>query len=436
LFVLCAGRCGSTLLRFLLDAHPDLACPPETELPALCAQFATVWSVLDRPDQAGGRGQGPAETVVAGMRQALDLMIGRYLTGRGKTRYCDKSLGSARHADLLIRLYPEARFVCLYRHPMDMIASGLEACPWGLNSYGFEHYISASPTNMVAAITRYWADHTAAILSVEERYPERCHRVRYEELVSDPEAVTAGLHKFAGVPHDPGALARVFSHDRERFGRSDFKIWNTSKISTESIGRGWSVPVALIPQPLLGTVNTLIGKLGYRPVDQAWGTEDRPADMLAVPLSQPGGDHTQGGDAPAKLLLGDRILAGLSRVDDEFARRWGTLSAESFQIVASTPQGGTADGSWLIDLSARSVIPVAGGPCGAAWRASGAAQAWQQVISDGTNLGVSFRRGLMRYSDDGSFGPGSAVADTRVAMMAELLGITAWPTAAPEWSHP
>ena len=41
-FVLCMGRSGSTLLRFLLDAHPDLACPPETNLPSLCAQLATV----------------------------------------------------------------------------------------------------------------------------------------------------------------------------------------------------------------------------------------------------------------------------------------------------------------------------------------------------------------------------------------------------------
>jgi len=29
-FVLCNGGSGSTLLRFVLDAHPDLACPPET----------------------------------------------------------------------------------------------------------------------------------------------------------------------------------------------------------------------------------------------------------------------------------------------------------------------------------------------------------------------------------------------------------------------
>ena len=34
---------GSALLRFTLDAHPDLACSPETNLAALCTQPATVW---------------------------------------------------------------------------------------------------------------------------------------------------------------------------------------------------------------------------------------------------------------------------------------------------------------------------------------------------------------------------------------------------------
>ena len=53
-FVLCAGRSGSTLLRFLLDAHPDLACPPETRLPWLARQLATAWTVIE---DAGPSGQ-------------------------------------------------------------------------------------------------------------------------------------------------------------------------------------------------------------------------------------------------------------------------------------------------------------------------------------------------------------------------------------------
>src|SRR5580700_1187265 len=73
-FVLCAGRSGSTLLRFLLDAHPDLACPPETRLPWLARQLATPWAVIENaPPSADAN---PADGAVAapvaeGLRRSL-----------------------------------------------------------------------------------------------------------------------------------------------------------------------------------------------------------------------------------------------------------------------------------------------------------------------------------------------------------------------------
>jgi hypothetical protein len=48
------------------------------------------------------------------------------------------------------------------------------------------------------------------------------------------------------------------------------------------------------------------------------------------------------------------------------------------------------------------------------------------VLSGGINLGVAFRRGELRYADKGDAGAGSPVADNRVAMMAELLGVISW----------
>src|ERR1700735_5763140 len=133
IFVLCMGRSGSTLLRFILDGHPDLACPPETSLPALCGQLAVVWSLIEGAPLSQERGDTPPEipeSATMGLRQQIDLMFGSYLGRRGKNRFCDKSLSSARFADLLLRVYPSAKFICLYRHPMDMIGSGIEACPW------------------------------------------------------------------------------------------------------------------------------------------------------------------------------------------------------------------------------------------------------------------------------------------------------------------
>ena len=141
-FVLCTGRSGSTLLRFLLDAHPDLACPPEGKLPEVLARLTTLWSAMEAlPLPVGGNGTaGTPGAMVTGIRHTMDLMIGPYLARRGKKRYCDKNLGTALYAYMLLGVYPEAKFICLHRHPMDVIASGIEACPWGLANYGFEPY--------------------------------------------------------------------------------------------------------------------------------------------------------------------------------------------------------------------------------------------------------------------------------------------------------
>src|SRR5262245_62211161 len=106
-FVLCAARSGSTLLRFLLDAHPDLACPPETNLPAMAVQLATVWSLIVGAPLSPERGDEPPEipaAAIEGVRRTMDEMMASYLARRGKQRYCDKSLGTARFVELLLRV--------------------------------------------------------------------------------------------------------------------------------------------------------------------------------------------------------------------------------------------------------------------------------------------------------------------------------------------
>src|ERR1700678_1145076 len=86
-FVLCNGRSGSTLLRFLLDGHPELACPPETNLPGLCVQLATVWSLIEGAPLAANRGAEPPERpegAIAGGRETMGRMVGAYLARRGE----------------------------------------------------------------------------------------------------------------------------------------------------------------------------------------------------------------------------------------------------------------------------------------------------------------------------------------------------------------
>jgi Sulfotransferase family len=432
IFMLCTGRSGSTLLRFLLDAHPDLACPPETRLPWLCTQLASAWSVIeDTPMPSGRPGQAPVpEPVINGLRQSLNPMMTSYLARRGKKRYCDKSLGGAQHAGLLRQVWPDALFICLYRHPMDVIGSGIEASPWGLGNYGFESYVAASPANLVAALARYWADYTGAILAAEAELGEDCLPVRYEDLVADPDGQVERLFEFLGVAQVPGIAERCFTAERQRFGPGDYKIWSTTGVTTSSVGRGWQVPARLIPPEVLTVVNDGAEQLGYVQVDDAWGVGSPPAD-LRVPLHAsdqapiPAGPVT--GAAPASALLADRVQAGLLGLGEEFTRSWKSCSAESVLLFATAAEPGGATAWWRLDLGGATATAGAGDRAvDTDWSITGSADAWQRVLTGDLNLSVAFRGGELRYADKGDHGAGSAEANIRVAMIADLLGITRW----------
>jgi hypothetical protein len=481
-FVLCNGRSGSTLLRFLLDAHPELACPPETNLPGLCVQLATVWSLIEGAPLSANRGDEPPEipeAAIAGVRETMDRMVGSYLARRRKKRYCDKSLGTARYAELLRRVYPEARFICMYRHPMDVIASGMEACPWGLNGYGFDPYIAATPGNAVMALANFWTDNVRVTLAVEERFSGVCFRLRYEDLVADPEGTAAALFDFLGVAVVPDISRACFSAERERFGPADYKIWYTSHISGESVGRGWSVPTGMIAPQLLGVMNELAGQLGYLAVDDAWGTTAPPVD-LRVPVTAPNGEadgenadgwptSSQGGPqdsddgsrdaeedipeftagaagaapvssssdgSPRSRRLAEALRTGLAvvRENGSIAMSNGPPGLapsdpepgeETFVAVVVTRNAGHSAEYWRVDLAAATVTQA--GPEAqedSHWDVIGAADAWDRVLDGQVNLSVALRSCQLRYCDNGEAAP--LVADTRIATLARLLGLATW----------
>ena len=428
------ARSGSTLLRFILDAHPDLACPPETNIPALCAQLAVVCSLIEGAPLSANRGDVPPEipaAAIAGVRQTVDMITAPYVARRGKTMFCDKSLGTARYAGLLLRAWPDAKFICLYRHPMDMIRSGLDACPWGLNGYGFDQYTAESPGNAVLALSRYWLDNATAIASVEEQHPGNCIRIRYEDLVEAPEELAQQLFGFIGVAPVQGITDRCFSPERQRFGPGDHKIWNTSKVVRDSVGSGQSIPPGLIPPPLIQPMNKLLDRLGYIHVDVEWGTQGTPADprlpstvrhRLPVPGPVDGSQAPQGA-----RLLPQRLQAGLARIDDSFAIRWPSCAGDRFLAISRPQSAAYADGGqqWLTDLTRRKLSVAPGAEDEEAdWTILGTPAAWQAVLLGELNFSVALRRCDLRYCDTGDAGP--LALQTRLAMLAELLDLTSW----------
>jgi Sulfotransferase family len=426
-FVLCNGRSGSTLLRFMLDAHPDLACPPETNLPALCAQLATVWSLIEGAPLSQNRGDEPPvipEAAIAGIRATMDSMIGSYLQRRGKKRYCDKSLGTARFAELLVRVYPEARFICLYRHPMDVIASGVEACPWGLTGYGFDPYIATTtPGNAVLAIARFWADNVKAILDAEKRFPDRCLRVRYEDLVTYTEETAARIFAFLDTAPAPGISKACFSAERERFGPSDHKIWYTSGISDRSIGRGWSVPAAMIAPPVLTQVNDLAGELGYLAINDGWGTSAPPADVRVSPAVPVAAADSLG--PVISKAVGQQLETGMASSHPVAAERLTSQGGETMVAVCIAADPRQPSEHWLVDFGSRTVrFANREAQENSDWDIIGSVGVWEDVIAGKQNLSVALRSGQFRYCDRDESGP--MTAEPRLRVLADLLGLTDW----------
>jgi hypothetical protein len=446
IFVLCSARSGSTLLRFILDAHPDLACPPETSLPPLCAQLATVWSLIEGAPLSMDRDDTPPEVpqaAIAGIRYTMDMMLGAYLKRRGKRRYCDKSLGSARYADLLLRVYPNAKFICLYRHPMDMIASGLEACPWGLKGYGFEAYGSETPANSVLALARYWLDNTTSVLAAEKNYPGKCMRIRYEDLASDPDGTMSRVFQFLDLSPIPSISSACFSAERERFGPADHKIWYTSEVNNDSVGRGWSVPIRMLPPTVLSAMNDLAKELNYVPVDGSWGSTAAGTDPRAevagaavasgpvtVNSSDSSGELTEdsapaSGAAEAHSSLGGHLRENLTN----FLSVHGGPEAEhltgSFVLVSGAQGPNEASEFWLVNLDERSVILTdESAQENSDWDMVGSASVWQRVLSGELNFSTAMRSNQLRYCEESP--SGTTITQNRLRILSKLLRLTTW----------
>lgn len=438
-FILTAARSGSTLLRYILDAHPDLACPPETGIPQICAQLTMVWSAIYGTARPSAENKMSAsaipDKVIAEVRSVVDSMIERSLADRGKARFCDKSMGAANCADLLVRLYPEVRFVCLVRHPMDFIMSAIEATPWGPIGYGFDEYVVSGSGNMVRTLAHYWVDHTAAITAAASLYPAHSCMMRYEDLVDAPELVAGKVFEFLGVSLQPGITQRCLHVKREQ-GQGDHKIWWTSEINSDSVGRGEAVPQYLLTAPVRDQMNRLLDQLGYVRIDANWGTPVGPADPR-LPATRPPIQRRVSAEAASRaadsapLSLEERLRVGLAKIDESFRQRWSSCSGDTFACV-SRPQAATGGERWLIKLAQGAISEA--NDTGYQWCITGEPAAWQAVFSGKRDLGSSVRRGELRYWQQELDGQPTAsrrsnewpVAVDRVNMVGDLLGLTPW----------
>ena len=258
-FLTGCHRSGTTLLRFVLDSHPKIACPPESKI------FLGVNAFLSTPQVLRGLGSlgTNREDLMLAFRTFADTLLGAYANRKGKDRWIEKTPNHVSVLDLIDEIYEHcAQYILIVRHPLDCIDSLSRYFPQPRNHedsdisdnclrHGIGHY----------AWAQYWLQASERILLFSELIQNRCIITRYEDLVSHPHIEIERLFNFLGEATPPDILVRAFqaSHDG---GFQDSKIKQTSMIHQASLGK-WKAWPELYVQHLWDKVHNTATRFGY-----------------------------------------------------------------------------------------------------------------------------------------------------------------------------
>jgi hypothetical protein len=116
--------------------------------------------------------------------------------------------------NVYLKLYPNATFVYILRDPRDVYAS--------LKGADFDVTLETS--------NRRWMLGLESFRMFQEKHPERCQIVRYEDIVDNPGAVIAPVLTMAGLEMEEGML---------EFQRSKIRILDSTHPNAENLKKGF-----------------------------------------------------------------------------------------------------------------------------------------------------------------------------------------------------
>jgi hypothetical protein len=237
-FVVGVGRSGTTLLRMMLDAHPQLAIPAETHfLPELIERSeagasadelvatilaARTWGDFGlEPELLRERVESDAAGDAAGVARAF---YGLCADARGKPRWGDKTPGYVKRMRPIAAALAEARFVHLLRDGRDVALSRLAR--------------GMGRDKQLAEVAELWSRRIERARRQAKRLRGRYLELRYEDLVTDPEPALRRVCELVELDYDPAMLAY-----HERAGERLTELGDLEPVDSRA-GRGGAERIA------------------------------------------------------------------------------------------------------------------------------------------------------------------------------------------------
>ncbi|MCB9591868.1 MAG: sulfotransferase [Sandaracinaceae bacterium] len=289
LFLISAPRSGSTLLQRMMGSHSEVFTHPEPHLMTPLAYLGYYDRVDGAPyDHINGAEAirsfveelpGGEEDYLDALRAYADTLYGRMLAPSGKRYFLDKTPAYALVSEFVARVYPEAKYVVLTRHPLAVFSSYANSFFDG--DWEAAHRYNPVVERYVPAIARF----------VRERPVPLAH-VQYEELVQAPEMHLERIFAYLGVDNEPEAVRYGDRFESKKKGPGDpIGVAKHSRPVTGSIEK-WAVELRN-DEAKLRLARTMIDRLD--PADlEVWGWTTQ---NVFAPLEE------AGGQAPPKPVL-------------------------------------------------------------------------------------------------------------------------------------
>ncbi|MGF1630394.1 MAG: sulfotransferase [Kiloniellaceae bacterium] len=201
-FVLGVQRSGTTMLRLMLNNHPELAVPHETvfitqfyrklenygDLAKADNRRALLDDIAAHPLVVRGKLIPDKDFILAREPQSygglIDAIMSAYAEARGKSRWGDKTPYYTQDIDVLNSIFPRAKFIQVLRDGRDVALS--------------QRRIEWCSTNSFR-LAQDWRWKTTLCHKVGRVLgPDRYLELRYEELVHDPEFCLRRACEFLG----------------------------------------------------------------------------------------------------------------------------------------------------------------------------------------------------------------------------------------------
>jgi hypothetical protein len=280
LFVISPPRAGSTLLQQMLGSHSEIYTHPEPHLITPLAYLGYHDTVDKAPfDHINGAeamrsfvSELPRreDDYLDALRAYTDTLYGRMLAPSGRRYFLDKTPAYATVLPFLTKLYPQAKYVVLTRHPLAVMSSFANS--FFVGSWHEAHAFNPVLERYVPPMAKLIRDAAVPML-----------QVGYEQLVANPESELERIFTFLGLPHDPDAV-NYKKKGQAKEGMGDpIGVKKHDRPTTESVEK-W-VPELLGDASKLKLAEEMVAHLSDADLE-TWGY---PRDAIFAPLAQGNG---------------------------------------------------------------------------------------------------------------------------------------------------